>query len=336
MKIIIPAYDPDEKLISLIHNIQSNCGYDIVIVNDGSSVTSNEIFQKASDLNCKVLVHNNNKGKGAALKTAFTYLLKIKEEDGFVCADCDGQHTWQDIKKLADEIPLHGDSVLLGCREFIGEIPMRSLIGNKITCFIYSLISNNKLSDTQTGLRGFSAHMLPWLISLQGNRYEYEMNQLLEAKSAGYQLYSISIQTIYENSNVGSHFHPVRDSIKIYLPILKFIISSLSCGIIDFIALFVINSLSHNLLLSVVLARVFSSLCNYYINKMVVFQAEHQKHYTSLVKYYALVIFILIGNYIMIDFFVNTAGISLLFSKIITECILFIISYFIQHRFVFK
>ncbi len=336
MKIIIPAYDPDNRLISLIHNIQDNCGYDIVIVNDGSSPSCNEIFEAAGNLGCTVLVHENNQGKGAALKTAFSHLMNNQRKDDIVCADCDGQHTWQDILKIANAVSLHTRSIILGCREFVGKVPARSLLGNKITSFVYSNIAKSKISDTQTGLRGFSAHMLPWLVTIRGDRYEYEMNQLLEAKAAGYELFCIPIETIYENNNETSHFHPIRDSIRIYLPIMKFMLSSISCGIIDFIALFIFNALTHNLLISVVAARIISSLCNYFINRTIVFNTQNQSHLSSIVEYYILAVVILGCNYALISLFVNVVGLPLVIGKLITECILYLFSYIIQHKIVFQ
>jgi putative flippase GtrA len=307
-----------------------------VIVNDGSSPSCSEIFRKASNLGCTVLVHENNRGKGAALKTAFSYLIDNQQQDDVVCADCDGQHTWPDILKIANAVGTHTNSIILGCREFVGHVPARSLLGNKITSFVYSIIAKSKISDTQTGLRGFSSHMLPWLVTIRGNHYEYEMNQLLEAKVAGYDLFSLPIETIYENNNETSHFHPIKDSIRIYLPIMKFMLSSISCGVIDFVALFIFNALTHNLLFSVVAARTISSLCNYFINRTIVFNAQKQSHLSSIVKYYALVVFILICNYSLISIFVNVVGLPLVVGKLITECILYLLSYIIQHKFIFK
>ncbi|PYG88783.1 glycosyltransferase involved in cell wall biosynthesis [Ruminiclostridium sufflavum DSM 19573] len=336
MKIIIPAYEPDKKLIELIRAIRENSDYGIIVVNDGSAEKYKAIFTQAGFEGCIVLSHKINLGKGAALKTAFTYLLqKGIEKEGIVCADCDGQHTWQDIIKIAESIVWHKNSVILGCREFTGSIPLKSLIGNKITGFIFSLASGCKITDTQTGLRGFSANMLSWLIQIKGNRYEYEMNQLLEAKSSGYELFCIPIKTIYENNNKSSHFHPVRDSVKIYLPILSFCFSSAACGIIDFICLFIFNRITKNLLISVIAARAVSSLVNYILNKNLVFNAKKQLHRKALIKYYCLVAAILICNYLMLDFFTDTMSLSLFISKILTEAILFFVSYFTQKKYIF-
>ena len=209
MKIIIPAYQPDTRMLKLIDDIKANSDYGVVIVNDGSDIHCRPIFERAVEIGCTVLVHEVNLGKGAALKTAFAYLLDSKYSDYLICADCDGQHKWQDIKKIAEAIPSHPASIILGGRTFVGKVPFKSMLGNKITRAIFSFITGNKISDTQTGLRGFQSTMLPWLVTLPGNRYEYEMNQLLEAKKAGYRIQCIPIDTIYENNNEGSHFNPI-------------------------------------------------------------------------------------------------------------------------------
>jgi glycosyltransferase involved in cell wall biosynthesis len=336
LKIVIPAYQPDNRILKLIEEIKANSDFDIIIVNDGSDQSCEPVFKSAENAGCTILTHEVNRGKGAALKTAFTYLLDAGCEKGILCADCDGQHTWQDIQKLAKALPSHPGSIILGCRNFIGKVPFKSKFGNKITRGIFSLITGNKISDTQTGLRAFSAPMLPWLVQLNGNRYEYEMNQLLEAKKAGYDFYCIPIDTIYENNNEGSHFHPVRDSIRIYLPILKFSISSITCGILDFLLLFLFKMMTGNLLYAVVGARVISSFSNYLLNKHLVFEAKTGKKLSTLLKYYLLAAVILGFNYLLISFLNETVGIPLLFSKLLTEGILFTFSYTIQHKIIFK
>lgn len=336
MKIIIPAYEPDIRMLQLIHDIQSNSNYEIIIVNDGSLEKGKPIFEKAYEAGCIILTHQVNQGKGFALKTAFNYLQDNDNTEGFICADCDGQHTWTDIQRIAEAIPNYPSSIVLGCRKFVGKVPLKSMFGNRITRSIFTLITGNKITDTQTGLRGFSASMLPWLVKLKGNRYEYEMNQLLDAKKAGYSFYCIPIETIYENNNEGSHFHPIRDSIRVYLPILKFSLSSIVCGVIDFGLLFLIKCITGNLFFGVVGARIISSLLNYLLNKHLVFEEKSVKKLASLSKYYILVIIILFLNYLLISFLNETIHIPLFFSKVLTEGILFGLSYTIQHKFVFK
>ncbi|MCM3601860.1 bifunctional glycosyltransferase family 2/GtrA family protein [Robertmurraya korlensis] len=336
MIIVIPAYEPSEKMLQLIKEVQQNSSYRVLIVNDGSSVECEGLFEQVAQRGGIVLTHETNQGKGAALKTAFTHIrTHFPKEEGIVCADCDGQHRWEDIQRVALELADHPQTIVLGARKFVGKVPLKSLIGNKVTRTIFSLVAGYKINDTQTGLRGFSVDMLKWLIDIKGKRYEYEMNQLLEAKSAGYQIHSMPIQTVYENNNKGSHFRPIHDSIRIYLPILKFSLSSVSCGLIDFICFFLLHGLTNNLLFSVIGARVISSFINYLINKNIVFNRKKQSHIKPILKYYSLAGFILISNYLMISLFNDTGNLSLFTSKSFTEGILFIVSYYVQKKFIF-
>lgn len=334
MIIVIPAFEPTGRLLQLIDEIQSNHLYPIVLIDDGSSQRCKVIFESAQQKGCIVLNHEKNLGKGAALKTAFTFILNhFPTEDGVVCADCDGQHHWLDIKAVAEEIQSHPNAIVLGSREFIGAIPFKSYVGNKLTRSIFSFVSGHQIADTQTGLRGFPFTMLPWLISVPGTRYEYEMNQLLELKSTDYTIHSIPIKTIYENNNEGSHFRPIVDSIRIYMPIIKYGLSSLTCGILDFILFFLVNWLTNNLLLSVISARMLSSLCNYFINRYAVFKPKSTSK-KSIIQYYCLAVFILTANYLLLASF--TTILPLFLSKLLTEILLFCISFYIQRKFIFS
>ncbi|MFS0777499.1 glycosyltransferase family 2 protein [Neobacillus sp. 3P2-tot-E-2] len=156
MIVIIPAYQPDEKMLRLIDEIQKNSNYSILVVNDGSTESCRPIFSQAKMKGSMVLSHESNQGKGAALKTAFSNIGNHHpDEDGVVCADCDGQHSWEDIQRIAEAIPSHQQTILLGSREFVGSVPLKSLIGNTVTRKIFSFVSGYKINDTQTGLRGF-------------------------------------------------------------------------------------------------------------------------------------------------------------------------------------
>ena len=123
-----------------------------------------------------------NRGKGHALKTGFEYILNNTNESiGVVTADADGQHLVKDILSIAAEVYNQKDKIVLGERKFVGKVPLRSKVGNTATRGIFTLVSGQKILDTQTGLRGFPIKLLPWLLSVEGERFEYEMNMLLEA-----------------------------------------------------------------------------------------------------------------------------------------------------------
>ncbi|MPN11900.1 hypothetical protein SDC9_159209 [bioreactor metagenome] len=178
--------------------------------------------------------------------------------------------------------------------------------------------------------------MLPWLCEISGDRFEYEMNMLLEASSAGYSFNEIDIDTVYIEENKSSYFHPLKDSLKVYLPIIKFSMSSLLSGVLDFLLLGLIQLVTSNLFLAVVGARICSAIFNYTVNKLYVFsKLKHVSIKTSLPRYFILVALIMLLNYGVIDIYYSVIGLSLFLAKILTEITIFFFSYWSQRRFVF-
>jgi glycosyltransferase involved in cell wall biosynthesis len=336
MVILIPAYEPGEKLLRLVHDLKEICNYDIVIVDDGSGEHYKIIFTLAEEEGCTVLTHEENRGKGRALKTGFDYIRRVKECEGIVTADCDGQHLPQDILRIAESIKEHGDSIILGTRKFLGRVPLRSRFGNSVTRAIFSVTSGRRVYDTQTGLRGFSPDMLEWLCSIPGERFEYEMNMLLEAAPSGYGFHEVDITTVYLEKNKSSHFHALKDSIRVYLPLLKFSLSSLMSAGLDFMLLGVIQFYTSNLFYAVIGARIISAIFNYTMNKLLVFSRfKGSAVKESLPKYALLASIVMLANYSVIRVY-TVIGLSLFFAKILTEITIFLFSYWSQRRYVFR
>lgn len=337
MTILIPSYEPNIRLLELIKSIKEMCDYRIVIVDDGSGEDYSCIFKIAEENGCELISYRVNRGKGHALKMGFNYIKATGEKDGVVCADSDGQHKPQDILKLAKEVRRHKWQIILGCRHFTGKVPLRSRFGNSLTRLVYTLTTGIRIYDTQTGLRGFSAEMLDWLCNIPGERFEYEMNMLLDAKRDGYSFCEVEIDTVYENKNKSSHFRAIKDSARVYYPILKFSASSTLSGLLDFSLLFILKAITQNLLYAVVGARVLSSLFNYCINKYFVFQDGNKiDTKKSLSRYYTLAAVILGLNYGLMYFMNELLGIPLIASKLLTESALYILSFWSQRKFVFK
>ncbi len=339
MTVLIPAFEPDERLIRLVTELKSKSDYNIVIVNDGSDETFDYIFETVKNIGCTVLIHKINRGKGMALKTGFAYILDNGDKNsGVVTADADGQHLVDDIIRVANFIPASQKNIVLGVRKFIGNVPLRSTIGNAITRAVFSLVSGEKISDTQTGLRGLPFSILPWLISLEGERFEYEMNMLLKAKAAGIKFTQVDIETVYIAGNMSSHFRTIRDSVRVYLPFFKFCFTGITSAVVDYVLLFVFQWLTGNLLIAVVVARVASSAVNYTINRYLVFVSakKERKTLTELIYYYILVCILLALNYLLLSYLSQNLKINLFLSKVLTELTLFFISYVVQHFIIFR
>ncbi|MBR3796465.1 MAG: bifunctional glycosyltransferase family 2/GtrA family protein [Clostridia bacterium] len=334
--VLIPAYKPDERLIELTRELIVDNGLDVLLVDDGGQEAFAHIFEACRALGAEVAVHAVNMGKGRALKTGINAaMLKWPDMAGIVTADADGQHTPKDILRLIDALHEHPDKLVLGSRAFTGNVPLKSLWGNKITRFVYALASGVKVGDTQTGLRALPASSLPAMARIDGERYEYEMNVLLKLRDMGLGVFEVPIETIYINDNAGSHFNPVRDAIKIYMVIFKYLFSSIASFVIDYALYWLcLGVIGLAPLLSYALARLVSSQVNYNLNKHTVFGGRGGK--TSMIKYYVLCVVQGLLGAGLVQVLPSVIPLSAAVIKIPVDLVLFILSYFIQRDYVFN
>lgn len=221
--VLIPAYNPDNKLIDIVKELKEKTKYKILIVNDGSSIDiKNTVFNECSKYST-IINHNKNLGKGQAIKTGLKYIYDNFSKDSIILtADADGQHKVCDIIKLIKASAHTKDTLILGSRHFSDSAPLRSRFGNALTRLIFNILTHKKLKDTQTGLRCFPCEFIPDLLKIKGLRYEYEMNMLLEIIKSKRTIKEIEIETVYINDNSSSHFHVFRDSYLIYKNLIRF------------------------------------------------------------------------------------------------------------------
>ena len=334
MIILIPAYEPDEKLIDLIEDIErSQPGQRIVIVDDGSGPTYFSIFQQAEHLGCEIVSLETNMGKGYALRRGFALIADRFPGQDVVTADCDGQHRIVDITKVANEVAERPSSIVLGSRAFNGDVPFRSRFGNSATKVAFRLATGISLGDTQTGLRGYPSGLLGWLGTVGGDRFEYELDVLLQAKRRSVSLVEVPIETVYIDDNESSHFRPIQDSVRVYLPLMRFALSSVASFALDATLFFALMALTSDLLTSVVIARLISATINFKLNHRFVFQTDGGPR--AAVRYAGLAGTLMLANYALMNVLVAVIGAPLIVAKAVTELTMFLASYKVQSQFVF-
>ena len=333
--ILIPAYKPDIKLLTMVTELTQKTANPIFIVNDGNPINL-PLFKQIEKLGATVIHHTINLGKGRAIKTGLNAIvLKYPDAYGCVTCDADGQHSVVDILRLIKELQERKNFLILGCRTFDKNTPLRSRLGNNITKYVFKFAVGLKISDTQTGLRGIPASLLKNCIVVSGERYEYETNILLYCKQNNIKIEEIRIQTIYIDKNRESHFNPIIDSMKIYFLLIRFTFSGLISSLIDFLIFSISFAISSKLLFSLIIARILSVILNFTINKNIVFKSTGN-HIVFLIKYGLLAISLLTCSYYGIKFVSNTFHIPVYFAKILIETILFFASFTIQRDYIFK
>jgi len=345
--LIVPAYKPTADMIPMLEKFSRETDFVPVVVDDGSGDEFREVFSKVPK-GTTLLRHDVNKGKGAALKTAMRHILDHMPDCRLaVTADADGQHRYADIVKVVKTAQNRHGALVLGSRAFEGKMPLRSKVGNTITRQVFAAASGTMVRDTQTGLRAFDKEAMQKFIDIPGERYEYEINMLLYAAQNGIPIVEETIETVYIDDNSSSHFNPLRDSLKIYMCIFKYIASSLIGFVVDFVLLLLFSSLLSGvrlpnigmegdlaLLISVVVARIISAIVNFTINKTVVFKSKGDWK-KELGKYALLAVCVMIANYLLLNLLNLRLGWPLAVSKLLVEVVLFCANFFIQGRFVY-
>jgi len=227
--VVIPVLNPDAGLPRLVEQLTADGFERLVVVNDGSDRGSRPVFDElGKNPRVTLLRHPVNAGKGRALKTAFEYVVRrCPDVAGVITVDADGQHAAEDARRVAEALLQGPDRMVLGARSFGAAVPLRNRLGNVVSRHLFRLLVGQRISDTQTGLRAIPAALLPELIRLAGERYDYETSVLVSAVQRALPLLEVPVRTIYGEAARRSHFDPIRDSCLISLVLARHMASSM-------------------------------------------------------------------------------------------------------------
>ena len=348
--ILIPSLEPDERLPAYIGRlVESGFGH-VVVVDDGSAESYQEIFRRIGEIDPRVQVlhHEVNRGKGVALKTGYRWIQEnLPEISGVITADADGQHTVPDCVHLAEELEKGQRALYLGSRDFSqANVPPKSRTGNRFTSGLFLLLYGKWLPDTQTGLRAFRKEDLQFMIDVEGERFEYEMNVLIACTRHRLPMIPITIETVYENENRGTHYHPFRDSMRIFRVIIRgfirFMGVSILCFLVDQGLFNLLNSAvfrnaaakgAKAILASTALARVVSASLNFLLNRNLVFRQKGHAG-RALARYIFLAVCQMLASAGCV-WLLSRAGMSAALAKLIVDLGLYFVSYQVQQKWVF-
>jgi glycosyltransferase involved in cell wall biosynthesis len=335
MAALIPVRRQEPSLVPLVDALLDAGFGAVILVDDGSPAEDKAVFASlAAKSRVHLLNHAVNLGKGRALKTGINFFLTaFPGFAGLVTADADGQHTVSDIVRVARELLAGSGRPVLGCRTFAGDVPLRSRFGNLLTRQIFHFVSGHGVGDTQSGLRGFPSALLPDLVALPGERYEYEMTVLAHLCARGHMPVELPIATVYIDNNRSSHFNPVRDSMRIYFVLVRFYASSLISAGLDLVGFSVAYWLAHNVLAAVAVGRS-SSLVNFALNRRLVFHSRTGLS-ASLWRYYLLAALLAAISYGAIRGLSLRLGWNILLIKVLVESLLSLISFSVPRTLVF-
>jgi glycosyltransferase involved in cell wall biosynthesis len=340
--VLIPAYQPNGTLVELVRDLLARGVRSIEVVDDGSGPEYRWVFDELKLLaQVHILRHAVNLGKGAALKTGMNHILA---EDpgltGIVTADADGQHHPADVVGVCERFAGSPDALVLGARSFDGDpkaavkVPLRSRFGNVLTRRAMYLLVGQNLTDTQTGLRAIPRALVLRLLKVPASGYDFELEMLIAAKHQGIRVVEQPIRTTYEPGNPTSHFHPLRDSMRIYFVLLRFSGISLVTAALDNLTFFLVFHAFGSIAIAQATGRIVALLFNYRAVRRAVFFSD-ERHRVLLPRYLALVAANALISYTGIRILTSVSPIGVFPAKILIESMLFIANFTIQRDFIF-
>jgi glycosyltransferase involved in cell wall biosynthesis len=189
--------------------------FPVIVVNDGSTDDTGKIL--AGESGVTVITLPRNQGKGAALRAG----LARAEECGFTHAitmDADGQHATRELPWFGAASRERPEAFVIGVRNLVKEnAPVGRRISNSLSTFWFKVETGVKLTDTQCGYRSYPLQPINRL-RLNSQRYAYELEVMVKAAWAGIPLRAQRVSADYASATSRlSHFHPVRDMVRLSL-----------------------------------------------------------------------------------------------------------------------
>ena len=205
---VIPAYQDEKHIGDIVRRVRQRLDH-VLVIDDGSN---DQTAQRAREAGAEVIVHDQNRGKGDAIKTGLGHWLD-REVTWVSLLDSDGQHLPEEIDRfIAAASSATQPSFFIGNR--MSDVAAMPFIRRVVNCYMSRRISRlcgQKIPDTQCGFRMLDRQLIPELLG-GGDRYDYETEVLIIASRKGYRIESVPITTVY--SDQVSKIRPVRDALR--------------------------------------------------------------------------------------------------------------------------
>lgn len=206
--VLIPAFNEENGISQLVKDLLTIIE-EIIVVDDGSCDKTAAIAAAAG---ARVIFHEENKGKGVALRTGFQAAIS-DGADAVITMDGDGQHDWREVPKLIKKAEESKADIVIGDRmSDISSMPLIRVLTNRLTSWFVSRLGGQKISDSQSGYRLIKRNVLE-SVKLETANYDLESEILIKASRQGYIISSVPVRTIYHADGV-SKINPLVDTLR--------------------------------------------------------------------------------------------------------------------------
>jgi glycosyltransferase involved in cell wall biosynthesis len=208
--VVIPAYREEKHIGDIVRRTRAQLDH-VLVVDDGSD---DNTARRSREAGAEVIVHDQNRGKGEAIKTGLRHWLD-RQFSHVVVLDADGQHLPEEIDRFITAAAYAaGPSFFLGNRmNNLGGMPFIRRVVNRYMSNRISRLCGQKIPDTQCGFRMVDRELIPDLLGGVA-RFDYETEMLIIASRQGYRIESVLITTVY--SDEVSNIRPVHDALRFF------------------------------------------------------------------------------------------------------------------------
>jgi glycosyltransferase involved in cell wall biosynthesis len=207
---VIPAYHDEKNIGDIVRRTGQQLDH-VLVIDDGSN---DGTAQRARDAGAEVIVHNQNRGKGEAIKTGLRHCL-AREVTWVILLDSDGQHLPEEIERFLSAAASATQPMLfVGNRmDNASAMPFIRRVVNRYMSRRISHLCGQRIPDSQCGFRMLHRQLIPELLG-GGDRFDYDTEVLIIASRKRYRIEPVPITTVY--SDQVSNIHPVRDAFRFF------------------------------------------------------------------------------------------------------------------------
>ena len=344
--LVIPALDPDARLVELLCGLYRRWEGGIVVVDDGSLACCFPVFQKCRELGCEVVVHRKTRGKGAAIKTGIARAEELwPDAVGVVTCDCDGRHLPRDVVAMGQAVERDPAALHVGTRDFsLGTVPPKTRAFNAFTRLAIRFFCGVDVRDTQSGLRGMPMDFESELIGEPADGFEFECALLCDAREAKLSFDEVPISYVADGNGPDTHFDPLRDTARILGVMLELFVkctlTSVGCYALDIVLFAVLEqafiAVGWDVLAvgaATVVARVVSAGANFAVNRRRVFGADSSA--ARVARYAVVAAGVMCASAIATTLFSQALDTPAVATKVAVDLVLFFANYKLQHAWVF-
>lgn len=219
LSIIIPVFNEEKTIVKVLERVSDleipSVEKEIIVVDDGSRDKTLENIKKANIKGIKLIAHDKNMGKGAAVNTG----IRAASGEYVVIQDADLEYDPQDIKKLIEKVLSHSAEVVYGTR--LNRMPNFSrderhplfllhYFGNRFLSLLTSILYGQWLTDMETCYKLFPKKAVGGM-DLKARRFDFEPEITAKLLKKGYKILEIPISTNPRGYEEGKKLNTIKD-----------------------------------------------------------------------------------------------------------------------------